>query len=108
MNLLAHFFLDCDMRCSHEGLLAMIKKKKITIKEGEFIVFMNRRRSMIKMFCGHKGALMHWRDGNKQVDPGIIRYLPKYCGGNELDVTGAVKEHLEKMLKKKGYKVKDE
>lgn len=108
MGKLAHFFLDVDMRCSHEGLWAMLKKKKIKVAEDEFVVFLNRKRSTIKMFCGGKDALMHYRKDGRVIDPGVIRYLPKYCGGKELDVDGAVKEYLQELMKRRGYRVKDE
>ena len=98
---LAHFFLDMDMRCSHQGLQSILKKMKITIEDGDFIVFLNRRRNMIKMFCHGKEALLHYKKDDRQIDPGVIAYLPKYCGGNELDINGAIGEHLKDMLSRK-------
>ena len=103
---LAHFFLNIDMRCTHEGLMAVVKKQKIEIKPGEFVVFMNRSRTMVKMFCGSNKAILHYR-GEKQLDPGIIQHLPKFCGGSEMDVASAVREHLHGLMKRRGYKVEE-
>ncbi len=102
MAKLAHFFLDVDMRCSHEGLWALLKKNKIKVGSDEFVIFMNRSRTKIRMFCGTKEALLSYQKDNRVIDPGVIRYLPKYAGGKELDIDGAMREYLKDVLKRKG------
>lgn len=99
MGMLAHFFLDTDMRCSHIGFKKLLVKHKIKIKEGEFVVFMNSARTIVKMFCGGTDAILHVKNEGRVLDPGVIPYLPKYCGGKKLDLDGAVKEHLEELMK---------
>ncbi len=101
MGTLAHFFLDTDLRCSHDGLVAILEKKKITVDEGEYVVFMNSARTMVKMFCGGNNALLHYKKDGRVLDPGVIRYLPKHCGGNRLNMDEAVKEHLHTILKRR-------
>lgn len=97
-NILTHFFQDVDLRCSHDGLSELIRKEKIKIGEGDFVVFMNTSRTMIKMFCHGKDAILHYKKDGRVLDPGIVKYLPKYCGGTELDIDGAIREHLEELL----------
>jgi hypothetical protein len=101
MGRLAHFFLDVDMRLSHQGLWDYIKKKRIKVEQDDFVVFMNRKRNMVKMFCGGKEAIFSYKKDDRALDPGIIPLLPKYCGGSAMDVDGAVKEHLLKLLNKR-------
>lgn len=98
---LAHFFLNQDMRCTHDGLAEVLKKKKIKVNDGDFVVFLNRKRNMVKMFCGGKAALLCYKKDNRVIDPGIIPLLPKYCGGDEMNIDAAVREHLLKLMRKK-------
>lgn len=98
MAKLMHFFLDMDLRCNHIGLLEFLKKKKIKIGPDDFIVFMNQKRTMIKMLCKGKECLLHYKKDGRIFDPGIIKYLPKYVDGTEMNIDGAIKEHLEKIL----------
>lgn len=98
MAKLMHFFLDVDLRCNHIGLLDFLKKKKIKIGPHDFIVFMNHKRTMIKMLCKGKEVLLHYKKDGRVLDPGIIKYLPKYVDGKEMNIEGAVKEHLEEVL----------
>lgn len=102
MSKLLHFFLDADMRCNHNGLKEFLKKKKIAFSSEDYIVFMNKRRNMIKMFCKGNEVIMHYRADKRIIDPGVIRYLPKYCDGKEMDVEGAIAEHLKDMLRRRG------
>lgn len=48
---LAHIFLNVDMRANHRGLIAFLKKEKIKIEKGDYIVFLNQKRTLLKMFC---------------------------------------------------------
>ncbi len=98
---LAHFFLDVDMRCGHDGLMEIVRKKKIQIKEDDFIVFMNTSRTIIKMFCGSEEAILHYKKEGRVIDPGIIKYMPKFCGGKQLNMDGALREHIQDVLKRR-------
>lgn len=99
-NKLLHIFFDVDMRCSHEGLGVLVKKKKIKINEGDFVCFLNRTRNIVKMFCGSQDALLHYKKDGRVIDPQVIKYLPKYAGGSEIDMDAAIKEHISKVLNK--------
>lgn len=101
MSKLAHIFLDIDMRMGHEGLKEYLKKKKIKMREGDFIVFLNHTRTIIKCFCNSLDAILHVKNSDKRLDLGVIKYLPKYCNGPELNLAGAVEENLRDMMKRK-------
>lgn len=100
---LVHYFADTDLRCTHTGLLALLKKKKIEIKSDEYICFMNHRSTMLKMFCKGSEALFHYRrDDGHRIDPGVIKYLPKYLDGGEMNMDAAAREHIEDSLARRG------
>jgi hypothetical protein len=100
-NKLAHFFTDADLRCSHDGLWEQVLKKKIKVNEGDFVVFMNASRTIVKVFCGRKEMLLHYKDGSRVLDPGIIPHLPAFCGGGRINMDGAVGEHLREMIERR-------
>lgn len=101
---LAHIFVSVDMRLAHAGLIEFLKKKKIKVKEGDYIVFMNSSRTIVKMFCNSDAAILHYKKAGTKIDPGVIRYLPKYCNGAELDIDGAKAEHLKDLMKRRDNK----
>jgi hypothetical protein len=100
-NKIAHFFLNVDMRCNHTGLLDLLKKNNVTIGDHDFVVFLNKSRTMIKMFCQGEDVLLHYKKDGRVIDPGIIPFLPKYCGGKQLNVEGAIKEHLQTLMERR-------
>lgn len=108
MAKLAHLFLDCDLRCNHVGLLALLKKEKITMTQDDFVIFVNAKKTHLKMLCKSETALLHYKAINQPIDMNVIRYLPKYCDGKTLDMDGALREHLETVFKKKGIRLKKE
>lgn len=101
MSKLAHIFLDVDMRMGHTGLKEHLKKKRIKLKDGDFIVFLNHSRTVIKCFCNSMDAILHVKNNDKRIDLGVIKYLPKYCNGPELNLAGAVAENIKDLMKRK-------
>lgn len=101
MSKLAHIFLDIDMRLGHTGLKEYLKKKKIKIREGDFIVFLNQPRTIIKCFCNSLDAILHVKNNDKRIDLGVIKYLPKYCNGPELNLKGAIEENIRDLMQKR-------
>ncbi len=93
--------MNVDMRQNHKGLLEFLKKKKIKIKQGDYIVFMNGKRTMLKMLCNSEFAILHYKKDNRPIDPGVILYLPKFCNGTEFNVDAAREAHLRDMLARK-------
>lgn len=95
---LLHIFSGVDMRCSHVGLQLLLKKKKITMKETDFVIFLNNNRNLCKMFCGGTDAILYYHKDGRVIDPGVLQYLPKYCGGGKINMDAAIKEHLTDVL----------
>ena len=99
-NQIAHIFTEVDMRCNHLGLTKLITKHKIKIG-GQYVIFLNKARTMVKMFCKSPDVLLHYKKDGRVIDPGTLRYLPKYVNGSEIQMNKAVKEHLEDCFKRR-------
>lgn len=100
MPKLMHFFSNFDMRNSHDGIMLFLKKKKIEVTEDDFIVFMNGRRTMIKMVCRDNKCLLHYKS-RTSIDPQLIKHLPKYVGGKTMGIDEAIKDNIEEMMKRR-------
>ena len=53
MNKIVRIFLDADMRCQHDGLADMARKKNIDIRQlpfGEHVFFVNKAKNRLKMY----------------------------------------------------------
>lgn len=101
MSKIAHLFLNVDMRMGHDGLKDLCRQKRVKITEEDFIVFVNSARTMIKCFCKGKEAIMHIKKEGKVLDLGIIKYLPRYCNGADLDIDSAIADNLRDVMKRK-------
>lgn len=95
---LAHIFTGIDMRLSHTGLKELLKAKKIVMKEGDFIVFINTARTMVKAFASSLDAILFVKNGNQKLDLGVIKYLPRYCNGPTLNLAAAVENNLKDIM----------
>lgn len=109
-NKLLHIFWETDMRCSHEGLKAVAKKKRFPLsdmKQGDCVVFVNRQLTRVKMFASGTKCMLYIAEGNKRIEPDTIRLLPGYIvGGAELDYLGALQESINQRLAKRARKRK--
>lgn len=100
-NKLLHIFFGCDMRSGHEGLKALLKKKKVNIdaiSPGDCIIFMNGEQTRLKMFASTTECLLHLNTGNRRIDPATIPDLPKYFNGQRLDYGAALKDAITKHM----------
>lgn len=104
MTKLAHIFLDVDMRLGHTGLKEFLKKKRVKMNDGDFIVFLNSSRTIIKCFCNSLDAILHVKNSDKRIDLGVIKYLPKYCNGAALDLDAAVADNIRNIMAKRKIK----
>lgn len=104
---LAHTFFDVDMRCSHEGLKKIVDDEEIEIKSGDFIIFLNSRRTILKMFCGSLEVILMYKKGDQPIDPGVIPLLPQYVGGGKIEMNKAMHKYLTQRLARKGITAKE-
>lgn len=94
-------FLEADMRCQHDGLAELARKKKVdvyTLKPGQHVMFLNKALNRIKMFSSG-GVLSYLRLDKGKVDLETIHTIPKAFEGNMgLAYRGALRKTLEKKL----------
>jgi len=101
-NKLLHIFFGVDMRSGHEGLRALLAKKKVsltTIKQGDCIIFMNNSQNRLKMFGSGSECLLHLNTGNRRIDAATIPKLPEYFNGERLDYGAALRDAINKHMR---------
>lgn len=103
-NRLLHFFPNSDLRCSHDGLKLIAKKKKVDLsnmKMGDCVIFMNSAGTKLKMFASGTKALLFVSNDNRKIAVETIQFLPQYVQGGELNYRGALREAIEKHFAKR-------
>lgn len=98
-NCLLSYFPDTDLRCGHDGLSILAKKGKKPVdklKVGQFLVFVNRAQTAVKILT-IEGVLIHIRPEHG-LNFEAINKLPKYFNGTRFNYTGALRETLKKRL----------
>lgn len=104
MQNLIQCFLDADMRCQHDGLAKIAKRKDLdvySLKKGEHVVFINSALDRIKMFSS--GAVLSYLRLKKgKVNLETLRLIPEAFNDGNLEVaySRALKQVLETKLKK--------
>lgn len=96
------YFPESDMRNGHDGLAKIASKAGInmqTINNGEFVIFVNRRKTHIKMFAS-SNVIAHYKSMNGKIDPAIIQHLPNCFEGGVIDYDKAITRVLKKEFPK--------
>ena len=102
---LAHVFFGCDLRCGHLGLFLLLDEEEIELKENDFAVFFNTKRTMMKFLSGHRKLLLHYNNNGKPIDPRIIPEIPNFFDGENFSYTKTLEKTIKRVLERKGYKV---
>jgi hypothetical protein len=102
-NKLLHIFFGVDMRSGHEGLKALLTKKKVALssigKKGDCVIFLNTAQNRLKMFSSGTECILHLNTGNRRIDAATIPTLPEYVNGERLDYPGALRDAILKQMK---------
>ncbi len=104
-NRLLHFIPDTDLRCSHEGLKLVAKKKKINLDDmriGDCVIFANRSLNKIKMFASGTKCMVFYSNDGRKIATDTIQFLPAFLSGGELNYRGALKTAIDQHFKRKG------
>jgi len=104
-NHIVSYFPDTDLRSGHFGLGVLAKlagKAASTLGQGEFIVFVNRRQSAMKLLAAHN-VLVHVKAPTEagRLDLRTIKFIPKYFNGTSFNYKKALAEVLEKDFRRK-------
>lgn len=101
-NRILRVVFNTDLRNSHDGLEALAKDLKVKVSElspGQFIVFMNTRKTAVKIYAAGN-TIAHFRmPGGKKLNLKTIVMIPKYFSGGEFKYDQALKEVIEKEIK---------
>lgn len=98
-------FINADLRLGHPGLSALARKYKINVDQmgaGEFIVFINPRRTKMKIYAANQ-VLAYIRPKSGHVDLNTVRYFPAvFNAKGKIDYDEALKVSITEALKHDG------
>lgn len=100
-NHIISVFPNADLRCSHLGLTIEARKKgkdPRTLDHGDFLLFINRRQSAMKLF-GSNNTIIHHRAARGRIELRTIQYIPQCFHAGKFDYDKALGIVLEKKLK---------
>lgn len=106
MNKIIYYFPNADLRCAHDGLTLQAKKQgkdPKALNPGEFIVFVNTRKNMIKIFAA-RNVLAHYKQQGV-IDLRILKHLPEVFNGSGFNYSTALRKVLENDFSKRGLRL---
>lgn len=97
---IARVYLDCDLRCSFDGLNALLKKDGVEIASspGNFVLFMNRKATAFKLLTANS-YLMFYRSPSGRIALDAIQNIPEFFDGTRLDFNKAVEKTVKEKLR---------
>lgn len=98
-----HIYQPVDMRLSHFGLGEMIKKDKIKIAKGQYVLFINNRKNQFKIMCGDPKIIISYQS-LRPIDPGVVQYIPHYINGTDFNMSKAMSARIDAYFKRKGIR----
>lgn len=101
MTKIVRYFPDTDLRAGHDMLADKAIRNKINVKalgRGEFVVFVNRAKTALKMFAGSANLVAYLRLEKGKLDLRTISLIPEYFDGSEIKYDLALKKVIEKDL----------
>jgi len=94
---IVEFFPNADLRAGHAGLSAVAKEHGLNtdnLKPGEYLVFVNRKRSMLKMYTAGNIIAHLKASGQGLITWRVVKYIPKFFNGTEINFKAAQREAL--------------
>lgn len=80
MNKILRVFLNTDMRCNHLGLKKVAEEHKINLdrlREGEHVCFINRTRTMLKVYSKNDIISFMKSPKGQPIDLRVLELIPK-------------------------------
>lgn len=100
-NTLIRVVFNTNMQNGHAGLTKIASKVGVRIDQlglGEFVVFINTRKTMLKLFApGNTIAHFKTPDGH-QLNMKVIALIPRFFNGKELRYDEALAEVIRKEI----------
>lgn len=101
-NKIIRVFLQTNMSYAHDGLALLAAKEKVDLLNlgyGEFVVFINKACTKVKVF-GANNTFAYYSNRNRKIDLSMIQKIPEVFNGVSFDFTKAIESVLLKSLKK--------
>lgn len=95
-------FLDTHMALGHTGLDELAKKEGVSLSaldRGDFVVFINTQQTAMKVFTGGNIYAHLKMPGSHKIDLRVIRLIPSFFTGAQLNYKGALADLIKKQLK---------
>lgn len=92
------FFPESDLRSGHAGLSAKARENGIStekMKPGEFLIFVNRARSQLKMYAAGQTIAHVKAPKNNMIDYRVVKYVPRFFNGTQINFKEAQKAALK-------------
>lgn len=95
------YFPDTHLGNGHDGLAKIAKKKGVDVtnlRVGEYVVFVNTTKTALKLYAPGNIVSYLKMPGTQRLNLGIIRSIPMFFNGTEIDYKGALKSYILKQL----------
>lgn len=102
-NTLLRVVFNADLRCSHDGLALQAKALRLDVAKlevGEFVVFINAKKTMLKMFAAGNTVAHFKTPGNRQLNLKVLAIIPRFFNGQTLKYDEALSEVIRKEIKR--------
>jgi hypothetical protein len=100
---LVRFFPETNLGNGHDGLAKIAKKHDVDVFNlgyGEYVVFLNRKRTAIKMYAPNSIVVHQRLPQGAQVDLRVIERLPLHFNGTKINYSAALRETVVAALTK--------
>lgn len=97
MNKIIRYIPEANLRGGYDSLRILAKKSGIdllNIGQGEFVVFVNRKKDKMKVATQNDVVAYHRTHNGNKINPLVISRLPKYFSGGVISYEGAIKETI--------------
>lgn len=105
MNQVTQLFLGTDMRCGHEGLEKIAKKRGVNVSKieaGTFIVFINAGKDRLKLYAANNVIAYYKTRKGERLELGTIPLILRaFNSTGRIDYDAALKETIEKHLSRR-------
>jgi hypothetical protein len=101
-NRMLDIIFNTDLRCGHTGLTLLAKNLKVkpdNLRAGEYIVFVNRKKSALKIFASGNVVAHFKMPGEQQMNVKVFSLIPRFFNGKELNYSGALSEVIRKEIR---------
>lgn len=82
---IAKVFFDVQANLGLPGLAALIQERKVKVGAGNYVMFMNRKRTRVKIMFDETTLFAYSKGSDHPITLEELRNLPKVCKGEWVD-----------------------